>query len=255
MELRRRQGGYGRGGRQRIETDQVDILSGIWHGKTLGSPIALLVPNKDYKIERMDDLAAAAARTRRPDRRDQVPGSVRAILERASAGKRRPGWRPARWPGSCWRRSASRPFGYVVELGPIKIPPRPGTLGRAAGAARRQRDLLAQPGQRRRDQDADRRLPEGRRHAGRHRRGPRRRAALRPGHACPVGPQARRPAGPGGDGRAGDQGRGDRPGLRGRPAAAARRSTTRSTTTRPRPTRRRWASRGPRTTPAGWRPA
>ena len=41
VELRRRQGGYGRGGRQRIETDTVDILTGIWHDATLGSPIAL----------------------------------------------------------------------------------------------------------------------------------------------------------------------------------------------------------------------
>ena len=55
-ELRRRQGGYGRGGRQRIETDHVEILSGIWHGQTLGSPIALLVPNKDNKLERLEDL-------------------------------------------------------------------------------------------------------------------------------------------------------------------------------------------------------
>ena len=38
LELRRRQGGYGRGGRQRIETDAVDIKSGIWQGRTLGSP-------------------------------------------------------------------------------------------------------------------------------------------------------------------------------------------------------------------------
>ncbi|MBL8827198.1 MAG: chorismate synthase, partial [Planctomycetaceae bacterium] len=47
VELRRRQGGYGRGGRQRIETDTVDVLSGIWQGKSLGSPIALEVINKD----------------------------------------------------------------------------------------------------------------------------------------------------------------------------------------------------------------
>ena len=40
-ELRRRQGGYGRGGRQRIETDTVEILTGVWQQTTLGSPIAL----------------------------------------------------------------------------------------------------------------------------------------------------------------------------------------------------------------------
>jgi chorismate synthase len=39
-ELHRRQGGYGRGGRQHLETDRVDILSGVWRGMTLGSPIA-----------------------------------------------------------------------------------------------------------------------------------------------------------------------------------------------------------------------
>ncbi len=56
VELRRRQGGYGRGGRQRIETDKVEILSGIWQGASLGSPIALEVVNKDAKLERMTDL-------------------------------------------------------------------------------------------------------------------------------------------------------------------------------------------------------
>ena len=46
--LRRRQMGYGRGGRMRIETDTVEILSGVRFGKTLGSPIALMVRNKDW---------------------------------------------------------------------------------------------------------------------------------------------------------------------------------------------------------------
>src|SRR3974390_1824730 len=55
-ELARRQGGYGRGGRQKSETDRVEVLSGIWRGVTLGSPIALLVPNKDFKINEMEDL-------------------------------------------------------------------------------------------------------------------------------------------------------------------------------------------------------
>ncbi len=47
-ELWRRQQGYGRGGRMKIETDEVEILSGIRHGKTLGSPIALTIENKDF---------------------------------------------------------------------------------------------------------------------------------------------------------------------------------------------------------------
>ena len=52
-ELRRRQGGYGRGGRQRIETDQAQYLGGVRLGRTTGAPVAMLVPNKD---SRLDDL-------------------------------------------------------------------------------------------------------------------------------------------------------------------------------------------------------
>ena len=47
VELKRRQGGYGRGGRMKIEKDQVDILSGVRHGLTLGSPVAIVIENKD----------------------------------------------------------------------------------------------------------------------------------------------------------------------------------------------------------------
>src|SRR5580765_6979407 len=54
-ELRRRQGGYGRGGRQKIETDAVEFLSGVRMGKSIGSPIAMSIVNKD---SRLDDLAA-----------------------------------------------------------------------------------------------------------------------------------------------------------------------------------------------------
>src|ERR1700759_780620 len=84
-ELRRRQGGYGRGGRQRIETDTVEILTGVWHNRTLGSPIGLSVINKDYKLERLEDLARP-----RPGHGDltgaiKYLGPIRGILERASA--------------------------------------------------------------------------------------------------------------------------------------------------------------------------
>ena len=84
-ELRRRQGGYGRGGRQRIETDAVNVLSGVWKGVTLGSPIALEVPNRDNKLDRLDDLPRP-----RPGHADltgamKYLGSIRGVLERASA--------------------------------------------------------------------------------------------------------------------------------------------------------------------------
>ena len=48
-ELWRRQQGYGRGGRMRIERDTARILSGVRHGKTIGSPIALLLANNDWQ--------------------------------------------------------------------------------------------------------------------------------------------------------------------------------------------------------------
>lgn len=88
-ELLRRQGGYGRGGRQKIETDQVQFLAGIRLGHTIGSPIALMVPNKD---NRLDDPAATPPLTRpRPGHAD-LAGAIkwlttdcREVLERASA--------------------------------------------------------------------------------------------------------------------------------------------------------------------------
>lgn len=85
-ELRRRQGGYGRGGRQRIETDQVEFLTGIRRGKTTGAPLTVQVINKDSRI---DD--APPVNRPRPGHAD-LAGSLkwlttdcREILERASA--------------------------------------------------------------------------------------------------------------------------------------------------------------------------
>lgn len=48
-ELKRRQGGYGRGGRMKIETDTAEFLSGVRHGQTIGSPMAILVRNRDWE--------------------------------------------------------------------------------------------------------------------------------------------------------------------------------------------------------------
>lgn len=49
IDLKRRQGGYGRGGRMKIESDHAEIFSGVRWGKTIGSPITILIENKDYK--------------------------------------------------------------------------------------------------------------------------------------------------------------------------------------------------------------
>src|ERR1700683_3085528 len=88
-ELRRRQGGYGRGGRQKIETDKVEFLSGVRMGKTIASPVAMMIVNRDA---RLDDPAATPALHRpRPGHAD-LAGSIkwlttdcRETLERASA--------------------------------------------------------------------------------------------------------------------------------------------------------------------------
>jgi len=127
-ELRRRQGGYGRGGRQRIETDTVELQSGIWRGVSLGSPIALWVVNRDYKMERMEDL-----RQPRPGHGDlsgsrKYLGSIRAILERASARET-----AARVAAGALAKQLLAPLGisvlgYLVQLGPLKLPPKSGTL-------------------------------------------------------------------------------------------------------------------------------
>jgi chorismate synthase len=101
-ELERRQWGYGRGGRMKIEQDRAEILSGVRHGLTLGSPVALLIENKDWKnwTEVMSAEArageSAPEKTRRvkrprPGHADLAGGlkygtrDLRDVLERASA--------------------------------------------------------------------------------------------------------------------------------------------------------------------------
>ena len=99
-ELKRRQGGYGRGARMKIEADRIEWLAGVRAGETLGSPIAMLVWNRDW--EHWQDVMAPEADAPGAERRRQVtrprPGhadlagvlkydrtDARDILERASA--------------------------------------------------------------------------------------------------------------------------------------------------------------------------
>ncbi len=99
-ELWRRQQGYGRGGRMKIETDTVEILSGVRHGKSLGSPIALTIENKDFvhwqDVMSAEELDEQPKNPRlvtrpRPGHADLAGGQkyqtrdLRDILERASA--------------------------------------------------------------------------------------------------------------------------------------------------------------------------
>lgn len=121
-DLKLRQGGYGRGKRQQLETDQVEFLSGTWQETTLGSPISMQVINRDYKLERLKELDRP-----RPGHGDltgaiKYLGSIRGVLERASARE------------SCVRVAAGslakqllsefgiNVIGYVAQLGGIDLP-------------------------------------------------------------------------------------------------------------------------------------
>ncbi|HEM2712942.1 TPA: chorismate synthase [Streptococcus suis] len=99
-ELKRRQGGYGRGSRMQIETDRVEITAGVRHGKTTGAPITLNVTNKDYQkwldimaVEDIEEKLKSKRRIKhpRPGHADLVGGmkyrfdDLRNSLERSSA--------------------------------------------------------------------------------------------------------------------------------------------------------------------------
>ncbi len=121
IELARRQGGYGRGGRQKLETDKLEVLTGIWQGRTLGSPLTLQVINADYKLERLKELERP-----RPGHADLVGaikylGSIRGVLERASARET-----AVRVAAGALARQLLRVFGietigYVTEIGGLAV--------------------------------------------------------------------------------------------------------------------------------------
>ena len=119
-ELRRRQGGYGRGGRQKIETDTVHILSGVRRGLTIGSPVVLQVVNKDSRLDDAPPLFRP-----RPGHAD-LAGSLkwlttdcRPVLERASARET-----AARVAAGALARCLLKPFNietfaYVLSIGNV----------------------------------------------------------------------------------------------------------------------------------------
>jgi len=135
-EMKRRQLGYGRGPRMKLESDTVEILSGVRRNKTLGSPVALQIANKDWSIDRLPvvtqprpghaDLTGAL----KYDHRD-----VRNVLERASARET-----AARVAVGAVCRQLLAPFGielasHVVRIGATQA--RPATVTSAAPLRRR----------------------------------------------------------------------------------------------------------------------
>lgn len=129
-DLARRQQGHGRGGRMKIETDEVQITSGVRAGRTLGSPVTLLIQNRDWvnwgRIMAVEEASAAPPVTLpRPGHAD-LPGAlkyghrdVRNLLERASA--RETAARVA--VGALAKRLLAefgvRVLGHVLAIGPV----------------------------------------------------------------------------------------------------------------------------------------
>jgi len=135
-DLARRQLGHGRGGRMKIERDQVQVTGGVRHGRTLGGPIALQVLNRDYANweERMNpwpvQAAAQEVHLPRPGHADLVGtqkyglSDVRDVLERASARET-----AARVAGGAVCKAFLRALGaevlsHVIQIASVKAPRR-----------------------------------------------------------------------------------------------------------------------------------
>ncbi len=135
-DMARRQLGHGRGGRMKIESDAVEIRSGVRHGRTLGSPIAILVANRDYANweERMNpwpvDADVEEVHLPRPGHADLTGlqkfgySDVRNVLERASARET-----AARTAAGSIARAFLTALGvsvhsHVIQVGSVKAPER-----------------------------------------------------------------------------------------------------------------------------------
>jgi chorismate synthase len=147
-QLARRQVGYGRGGRMQIETDSARVLSGVRFGKTLGSPIALLIENRDWPnwTEKMKQFSEPETPVPplgipRPGHADFAgmtkygTDDLRNILERASARET-----TARVAAGAVARSlldalGIRVFSHVIAIGPIDAHPDLSNLDAVAAAA------------------------------------------------------------------------------------------------------------------------
>src|SRR5207249_6924227 len=134
-ELRRRQLGYGRGGRQKIEKDTAEIFAGVRHGKTIGAPIALRIENRDWanweKVlpveEGKEDSDSRKLVAPRPGHAD-LAGSqkfdyhdARYILERASARET-----AARVAAGAFAKLLLREFGteiasHTIQVGHVRV--------------------------------------------------------------------------------------------------------------------------------------
>jgi chorismate synthase len=122
-ELLRRQGGYGRGKRQQLETDRVIIDSGTYHGMTTGGPITLRLVNNDSKLERLPE--PAAPRGGHVDLAGAInyQTGIRQVLERASARETALRVAVGALAKVLLREVGITVYGYVSELGGIPALP------------------------------------------------------------------------------------------------------------------------------------
>ncbi|MGI8789214.1 MAG: chorismate synthase [Pyrinomonadaceae bacterium] len=131
FEMWRRQQGYGRGGRQKIERDEIQILSGVRHGATLGSPVALMIENRDFihwqEVMSSEKLESEIKNPRtikrpRPGHADLAGGQkfgardLRDVLERASARET-----AARVACGAFARQLLENFGVKIKSHTIKL--------------------------------------------------------------------------------------------------------------------------------------
>ena len=154
-ELWRRQQGYGRGGRMKIETDKAHVLSGVRHGKTIGSPIAIEIVNRDWKnweeklpVEGGDPAKHQAVASPRPGHADLAGAlkhnfpDARYVLERASARES-----TARVAAGAFAKQLLRCLGigvwsHVIRVGRAELE-RPAAWEEIAALAQRDQNVLA----------------------------------------------------------------------------------------------------------------
>jgi chorismate synthase len=106
-DLQRRQQGYGRSPRQQLEHDEVEVLSGLRHGRTLGTPLALVVRNRDH---RNWSWGMSPWPPGMPISRERRSSGSRTSATRSSArahGRPRSPSQRAPWRRRCWPRSGS----------------------------------------------------------------------------------------------------------------------------------------------------
>jgi chorismate synthase len=139
-DLRRRQGGYGRGGRMQIEADAVEILSGVRHGRTLGSPVALVVRNRDHvnwadvmSPDPQPDAARERRRLRhpRPGHADLAgalkygTSDLRNVVERASARETTARVAAGALARALLREAGAEVRSHVLRVGEAALPAGP----------------------------------------------------------------------------------------------------------------------------------